>query len=522
MRLSIRFLVSAGAVFFALFSVVTVARGETCTLKVKRLSNDRTLISEFQFREGISQNSSAQIARGTGEPKNFGDMDAFKRIVTKEPKYQSVLPFRGVANFDGQEFAFALDGPLAEEKKPDVKKTKKDEGKKEGAAAGKAAAPKGNAAPPVTIYSRLYFDLNHNGDLTDDKVIEADPKNAACTFSGGTQSFSSVRFPRVDVTWDTEGKKTEYSFFLEDESLSLSNYCGVWVRLDAGSYLEGEITLDGKKRRVALIDSDSNGHFGDDVKLVRQFPRFGDMVLIDPKPDDRRSPFEMAASDTRHYMSKMICIDGKFYDLKISPAGDKLTLEPSSKALGMVTNPNGAYRAVLHGDGGFVKICGGKDKPAALPEGEWRLLSYAIERLDAQKSKEVDGKESETKSAKQGESKDALSKRLQPQPGSSATPDDSDRLSTVSAAMIDLDKRVKVVKGETVVMPFGPPYKQIVTVKKMGDGKQQTVSLGLSLVGSVGETCEDMTVHGKRPPKPTITITDTKGNVVHEGCFEYG
>ena len=31
--------------------------------------------------------------------------------------------------------------------------------------------------PSATAFNRLYFDLNHNGDLTDDKVIEAETKD---------------------------------------------------------------------------------------------------------------------------------------------------------------------------------------------------------------------------------------------------------------------------------------------------------------------------------------------------------
>ena len=64
------------------------------------------------------------------------DQEAFTKIVKKESKYVSESPFRGVAKLGGQEYAFALDV--------------------------KDAKSKG--------YNRLYFDFNHNGDLTDDKV----------------------------------------------------------------------------------------------------------------------------------------------------------------------------------------------------------------------------------------------------------------------------------------------------------------------------------------------------------------
>ena len=65
----------------------------------------------------------ADDADGNGRwrPRKFGrqsQADAFKRIVKKEPKYQSENPFRGVIKFGSQEYAFALDavaGPQGQE-----------------------------------------------------------------------------------------------------------------------------------------------------------------------------------------------------------------------------------------------------------------------------------------------------------------------------------------------------------------------------------------------------------------------
>ena len=83
-------------------------------------------------------------------------------------------------------------------------------------------------------------------------------------------------------------------------------------------------------------------------------------------------------------------------------------------------------------------------------------------------------------------------------------------------------------KDQTVELPFGPPYKPEVTGfpmnMRMADGKQQPqqMRLQLSLVGSAGEICTNMTVDGGRPTKPKFTITDPKGETVQQGNFEYG
>ncbi len=70
-------------------------------------------------------------------------------------------------------------------------------------------------------------------------------------------------------------------------------------------------------------------------------------------------------------------------------------------------------------------------------------------------------------------------------------------------------------------MPFGPPYKPVVTVASGAPGQRQ-VSLGLSVVGAAGEVCNNMMVDGKRPDKPEFTITTADGKEVEKGKFEYG
>ena len=86
-------------------------------------------------------------------------------------------------------------------------------------------------------------------------------------------------------------------------------------------------------------------------------------------------------------MSKLVNIDGRFYELKISPAGDKLTLTASAVPLGSVTNPNDGFRAMIYGDQGFLKIRGKKGTPVAVPEGQWKLLSYTIDATDGKAEK---------------------------------------------------------------------------------------------------------------------------------------
>jgi len=44
----------------------------------------------------------------------------------------------------------------------------------------------------------------------------------------------------------------------------------------------------------------------------------------------------------------------------------------------------------------------------------------------------------------------------------------------------------------------------------------------LVINGAGGEVVNNMVINGRRPPKPKITITDSQGEVVEKGNFDYG
>ena len=71
-------------------------------------------------------------------------------------------------------------------------------------------------------------------------------------------------------------------------------------------------------------------------------------------------------------------------------------------------------------------------------------------------------------------------------------------------------------------MPFGPPYRPVVTASPAPVRAGQTAQLALSLVGSGGEVCSNLRVDGKRPEKPEFTISTADGEEVERGTFEYG
>jgi hypothetical protein len=309
----------------------------------------------------------------------------------------------------------------------------------------------------------------------------------------------------------------DYAFMFSANSYASPGYSYAAASLNAAAYREGRITLDGKERHVYLVDFNSNGRFDDRTELDERirpsdgsvYPRFGDRIYIDPDLSQQgyRSTYDVTTSDDQQLVSDLVEVDGRFYEVKLAAAGDKLSLTASSTPLGYVSNPNKGYRAVVYGDQGFLKITGNASGEAPLPAGKWKLLSYTIDRSGAEQPVEEEKTPSLFRILT-----DAIIGPVQPA--------NRPRYTFVSARAKKDYEPVEVRKGETVEMPFGPPYEPVVDAQPRPGAKQ--VALGLTLVGVAGDVCNNMMVESQRPGKPQFTISAPDGEVVQEGQFEYG
>jgi hypothetical protein len=513
-----------------------MARAETWPLELKRIeASSRAVVppSDYLKRNVMPQSIHMQVGppgeTNIGFAQSAEQAAAFKRLVKKEPTYEAEFPLRGVVKLGSQEFAFALDAvprTKAKEEQPKSPKRKQD-AKKARPDSPAVDATKATKLSKAIEYNRLYFDLNHNGDLTDDAVVKAE-RPAGFAFRG---NYAAFEFPRVDVTIDVDGVPVDYAFFLGGYVNVSQDFSYAGVSLTAGAYREGDIVLEGKKRHVVVLDFNSNGRFADEIALHSEIRTStgqvyfseGDKLLLDPAEHNEGyvSSYDVTTGPCQHPVSKLILIDDRYYDLEISPAGDRLTLTPATVPLGSVTNPNDGFCALLYSDRGTVKICVGKE-PVPLPEGRWKLLAYTIDRTgwketaDSEEETTSKGKKAETRQSSLLESltkalSGAAATRVQAMLG---TP------STLVSANASYDcPAVDVRQGQTVALPFGPPYKPVVRAEYFNDHQAE---LGLSLVGAGGEICTALMVDGTQPAQPEFTIRDPQGKVVEQGDFEYG
>jgi len=466
--------------FMASVAVVLVtagnARTETFDLETKRLPSSYTAARSSEHAAFMSRYYQRFYSRGGSYVRMSGQED-FSKVVVKEPEYASQRPFKGVAKLGNQDFGFVFD-----------------------------VAPAKSAQPQVTTsgrtrvrYTHLYFDCNHNGDLTDDQVVEAERKSSSYSY-----------FPRVDVTFDVDGTKAEYAFYMRTYSSS-SGYSRAY--LYGAAYREGEITLNGEKKRVVLVDFNSNARYDDAMSVATMsdgsfYPSMGDTIYIDPDPGKGGYTYgsDVTMNDVQQPVGKLVNIDGRFYGMELSPAGDKLTLTPSSAPVGHVSNPNKGFRALMHSDQGILKVSSNDSGKSPLPVGDWKLLSYTIDATAMPEAKKEESSLLNTLSAALVQS----------------TSSSSPRWSFISARAKSNSAAVNVREGETVDLPFGPPYKPIVKVSRTsGSSGNRVAYLRLSLIGAGGESCSNLLVNGSRPKEPEFTITSAEEKVA-QGKFRYG
>ncbi len=420
-----------------------------------------------------------------------GDLKAFKDLVTKEPKYVAKDPLRGVAKLGSKQYAFVLD-----------QKSEKSKG-----------------------YDRLYFDRNANGDLTDDKPIDAEtPKGASP--APVNMNYPQIEFPRVDLAIDVDGKKVDYSFFFRIVAYGDEKHHYAYGSLSSAVYRRGEITLDGKKRQIVLLDRNSNGRFddltssqedvrGDEGQLV---VRYGDVLLIDPeKPSTYPNP-------NQQFLCKVNLLGGKYYELKVSPAGDELTCTPVTVAVGKIVSPYESCPVDLAGDQGYFSLTLEKSRPAEIPAGRWRLVSYTIMIRDWKEPAKSKTNKTDKKAKSEAGGNASLVEVLgQALFGwKAASPEPRSTFCSVSAQGTKSGKPIDVTAGQTTTLKFGPPYKTLVKAAAApGTGVAQ---LSLSLIGADNEVVSNLVVRGGRPDKPKLTITDPKDKdkIVAKGDFEYG
>ncbi len=454
----------------------------------------------------------------------------FEEVVTEEPDYRAEKPLKFVATLGGKKYPFALDASkdsLAAFKKAQQNAKEEAEEKEENEDGAEqsstqkllqyvTSALQGERqeerppAPPTISYDLLYFDLNGNGDLTDDDPIEGEQNEAY------PPQYSAVDYHAIPIELEVDDETIDYHFNLSayvytypittrsGDSTKEAFVSRANCRLSAAAYAKGEIEVDGETIPVALVDFNSNGRYDDPIKIRddvrvannRIYTDRGDVLVLNPENAGATNPYDMTASSSRINVCDLIRIKDHFFKLSVDPAGTSITLNEKDVKTGTIACDH-EFRAMLAGEQCIFTVHGSPEQPAELPEGEWKLIAYTMFAEMPDKENEEDEKEADD---------------------SVPPPKRQGPMNMVSATGSTEGPILEVVAGESVDFPFGPPY--LPKVEAMGGAPE--MRLGLAITGQGKEIVADLRVDGRRPPAPTFTIRSSQGEEVASGNFRYG
>jgi hypothetical protein len=396
----------------------------------------------------------AGIEKGT-MPLGFGTcqwlepLQAAPKKLLAEPKYESDKPIYYAAHFgDAKDNCFTL--VLDESKGP-----------------GKG-------------YDVLYADLNS------DNCLEA--KEEQFHFQmGDTIHAESVRLC-FQIT--TAGITTPYyvsftAFPYKDDSHPVEN---IHVNLRDCSYYEGDAEFQGKRRKIAIADLNSNGRFNDVERGLFQGDRFFDDLNDDGKFDGDRDP-----SESFPY-GKFTQIAGEWYSIVASPDGSQVEITPVRPPQGTIeVSPEIVSAMCVSPEQTlYLNFEGGKAQGV---EGTYHV--YSLELLakgEPPKGFRLFGSFS-GKPRNMADDGGGDPSRPNPRP------------------------ELVIRGGQTVQVKAGLPLK--VSVKTIPKGKEGELELSLLITGAGGEI---YTWHQRNPssPKAGFEIVDAEGKKIESGEFEYG
>lgn len=232
---------------------------------------------------------------------------------------------------------------------------------------------------------KLYLDLNHNRDLTDDP---SGVFSARAPVEGYQQTFTNVHLPFDAVTG--AGSMLADLEFVDSGVVS---YCTVGVR----SFWQGRLTLQGRDWQVGLVPNSSRVSLEASQLLLRPWT-------------ERDKAFNVygGSLDTLPFSRKLF-VDGRAYQLicivgpKNGPAKLALQFTEQPVALGelkitgqfirRVVLPGGSYLVVLDQPAGSVKVPVGSYNPPEVQLEQGGVEAFGnSSQLSPQKLISVNGK----------------------------------------------------------------------------------------------------------------------------------
>jgi hypothetical protein len=460
---------------------------------------DMKEIALFDQKEEVAISSNVmyggQNAIVTTQPAK--DVKAYPKLNSKQPLYGSIVFNRMPGNLgSATKFYFVLDESGTTEK-ADEKAAKPDAPKR----------PINNA--PMRHYDRLYFDFNHDLDLTNDAVISPfkDPPKGLERFIASRPNMTV--FDTISVPLGEDPKAKESAVRVLPMIVTYGN--SGQAMFAAASGRKGEIRV-GKRAYSAVL-----------------VPRGGMFTHVDsPNTQLTLTPVDGTKSASSYpWLNTLGAIreaDGEFYKLSATPSGDKLTVRPFGgdrgvlelsagkkdvKPLGMVGILTLDQSMLSLGDLGYP-VPAGRAKTATyrLPVGDYRPMMLNVDYGDLQVSLRADYTRNVLGASKQSGSIE-IRKDKPYVLDFSAKPEVSFQ-SPAEGQVFKLGEQVRLAAVLKI------PDKGLLI------GGLQDMSKKVGEMRWMGEDGKPVTIPRYASLDPTVVITDSAGKKVAEGTMPFG
>jgi len=227
------------------------------------------------------------------------------------------------------------------------------------------------------FYSRLWFDSNGDGDLTDEKPVSGLP--------GERNNLFTTQFPAINFMIKLEDKRLPYCLkpSLNGRMVSESSFqsgTGASFSYTVQCAYSGSFTVNGRQYRIQVGDSNGNGRFSDYSTIADVQNPFG-RSRIYPKGDNLyiTDGSKMNFND-RMPLGDLLFLNETLFYMKLDIPNGRMILTEINKGLSplKLTLKPERFTLFIEDKGHCVNMYKPSGNVTMLPAGKYRLLEYQV------------------------------------------------------------------------------------------------------------------------------------------------
>jgi hypothetical protein len=260
---------------------------------------------------------------------------------------------------------------------------------------------------------------------------------------------------------------------------------GQWLVLYPARYRQGQIALDGRNYKIALVDCDYNGRYNDAFVPPAKTNRDAgcDAIAIDLNGNSKFD-FNKVGESELMPLSRLVKVNESYYSIDVAEDGGAVEFRRAKPAFGILDLGNEKVDIRLWSDAGHQHLSSLKGK-LRVPAGKYYVVELELTEMDSTGNQWT----FDTSRVRGGAGKGKLG---------------------------DFEIR----PGQTTSFQIGPPFQIKTHIRNMG--RKDHAQAGFYLEGRAGELYAPGALkNGKDIPEPQFQIVARSGQAVHSGKFEF-